>query len=397
VTPPTRGAVVRWLPSCVAVLSVAVLAVAAAVGWTTSAHLRVQRLGVTDTGWWTCYLVFVVVGAIVATRRPDNRVGWLLLAAGGFNAFAQGVLQYAVWGLARHPGSLPAADVAAWVSSFLWSPAVAILVVMLAYFPSGQLASPRWRWLPWTASCCATVMVVVTAVDFWPRRGARLLTVGNSYESHTVAGQVVGVLWPFIPICAIGSMVSVVLRYRRARGVERQQLKWLVLAALISGPCIILGERLSQHSRAWTVVQLLNSPALAAVAIALAVLRYRLYDIDRIVSRTVSYLVVTGFVVAVYIGCVALAGAVLGSSSSSVTVAAATLLAAAAFQPLRRRVQRGVDRRFDRAAYDARLVVDAFTTRLRDQVDVDTVRADLEGTVSIVVAPTQVSIWLATP
>jgi hypothetical protein len=202
------------------------------------------------------------------------------------------------------------------------------------------------------------------------------------------------VLWPFVPVCAIGALASIVVRYRRAGGVERQQLKWLVFAGVVSAPLILLDEVLPASSRLSGSVALLDSPAFGAIAIALAVLRYRLYDIDRIVSRTVSYGLVTGVVVGVYVGLVALIETVLGFSSS-IAVAASTLAAAALVQPVRRRVQKAVDRRFDRAAYDARRTVDSFANRLRDEVDVDRIHHDLVTTVDTSIAPASISLWVA--
>jgi len=266
---------------------------------------------------------------------------------------------------------------------------------VIAYFPNGQLPSSRWRWLPWTTTVCTVAIVAVSGVDLWRYRGARLLGSNTDWEQHTVSGHLIAVLWPFVPICAISALASVALRYRRAAGIERQQLKWLVLAGVVSAPMILVDEVLPASSRYASTVSLLNSPAFGAIAIALAILRYRLYDIDRIVSRTVSYGVITGVVVGVYVGLVALIETGLGFSSS-IAVAASTLAAAALVQPVRLRVQRTVDRRFDRAAYDARRTSEAFATRLRDEVDVDTVTVDLVTTVHAAVAPASVEVWWVT-
>jgi hypothetical protein len=279
------------------------------------------------------------------------------------------------------------------VTSWIWAPAISVLVLVLIYFPTGQLPSRRWRWLPWVAVSVTSLIVVTTAVDLWPQRGAALLGPNADLVRATFSAHVIGVLWPFIPICAIAAMASVVVRYRRAAGLERQQLRWLVLAGAVSAPMIVVGELLAPSSPFYTAAQLLNSPAWCAIAIAIAILRYRLYDLDRIVSRTVSYAVVTGVVVGVYVGAVALTETVLGFSSS-VAVAASTLAAAALFQPIRRRVQRLIDRRFNRRAYDAARIVETFSTRLREEVDVDTVRLLLLNTVDDAVAPATASLWL---
>jgi hypothetical protein len=369
------------------------LAAAAVAGATVDPSLHVQRLTTGDLGWWVAYFTFSIVGGLVAARRPGNRVGWLMLIAGAVNALAEGAGQYGVWGLVRHPGSLPGADVASWLSSYAWTPAITALVLVLAYFPDGRLASRRWRWVPALALACTTVIVVTSGLNLWSRRGPALLADNADVVKSTYAAHVINVLWPFVPICAIAAMASIAVRWRRSHGAERQQLKWLVLAGVVSAPMIIVGEVMPHSSRFYVVAELLNSPAWCAIAIALAVLRYRLYEIDRIVSRTVSYAVITGLLIGVYVGGVALTTRLL-PLSSSVGVAASTLAAAALFQPLRQRVQRGVDRRFNRERYDANRTVDAFAARLRDEVDADAVRDDLLDTVVTAVAPANVSLWV---
>lgn len=321
-------------------------------------------------------------------------MGWLMLAGGAVNAVAQLSGAYAIWGLVRHPGSLPGASVAAWMSSLLWEPAIALIVAVAAYFPTGHLLSTRWRWLPVTTTVASLGIVGSCAVGLWPLRGAALIAENADVIAHTWVAKVVGVVYPIVLACALAALLSVVVRWRRARGIERQQLKWLMLAAAVTAPGVVVGLAINGQGDAAGIVQLLNSPAWFTIAAALAILRYRLYDIDRIVSRTVSYLAVTGVVVGVYIGFVALIETGLGFSSA-VAVAASTLAAAAAFQPLRRRVQHAVDRRFDRAAYDARRTTEEFAHRLRDQVDVDQVRQDLLDTVALSVAPSAVTLWLA--
>jgi len=193
-------------------------------------------------------------------------------------------------------------------------------------------------------------------------------------------------------------LVALVLRYRRGNAVQRLQIKWLVWAAFVALFLAVGVQSVGSHywpQAVWmgTILWAVIGSCLPA-SVAVGVLRYRLYDIDRILSRTVSYFVVTGALVGVYIGAVALIESGLGFSSS-VAVAASTLAAAAVFQPVRHRVQRAVDRRFDRAAYDATRTVEAFSNRLRDQVDTDAVRVDLVATVSVAVAPASVSIWMA--
>lgn len=389
----TPTSAVRRLPWFVAAISLAALAFAGVAGLTAPASLDIARFSVSDAGWWVAYVTFIVVGAIVSSRRPDNVVGWLMLGAGAFNAFAQVTLQYAAWGLVRHPGSLPGGSFAAWMSTFVWAPATAATVAIAIYFPTGSLVSRRWRWLPVALGGATLVICVATAVDLWSLRGLRLIDNMDALAKHRVSGRVIALGWPLVLGCVIAAMVSIVVRYRRARGVERHQLKWLMVAAIVTAPMIIGGEVTQRWPTLNTAFLVLNSPAWFAIAIALAILRYRLYDIDRIVSRTVTYAVLTALLVGLYVGVVAFATHLL-PSSSSFAVAVSTLLVAAVFQPLRRRLQAAVDRRFNRAGYDAARTVEAFSTRLRSGVDMNLVTADLLGVVGHTVQPATLSLWV---
>lgn len=389
-----NGRALRLLPWAVAGVSIVALLLSGLVGFTTNNPGKVGHLGAADVGWYVSYFVFCFAGALVSSRRPEQILGWLMLGAGAFNAASQAITEYAVWGVVRHPASLPAAATAARITTLLWAPSIAVVVAVAAYFPSGRLASRRWRWLPVALMLTTLTIVVATAIAVWPRQDvAVLLSSSGDPLAHSVADKVIGLVWPVVTVSAVAALVSLVMRYRRASGIERQQLKWIMVAAMVSAPFIPLTEVVSPRSAWYDAAQVLNSPMFFALAAALAILRYRLYDIDRIVSRTVSYAVVTGVIVGIYIAAVAVADHIVGSSSS-VAVAASTLAAAAAFQPLRRRVQAGVDRRFNRASYDARRTVEAFSQRLRDQVDVEAVRSDLLDTVDRAVAPSQATLWL---
>lgn len=385
----------RFAPWALAGISVVALVISGVLGWTNHAPLSDGRLGASDVGWFISYLAFVCIGALVVSRHPDSRIAKLMLLAGSFNAFAQLALQYAIWGEIRHPGSLPAADVMAWLSSYLWLPSIATIILVAAYLPTGRLLSRRWLWLPIALVVTSAVVVGLSAVDWWPYRGADLLlTAKQDQLAHTAAWTAVGSLWPVVSVCAVAALLSIVVRYVRSRGLERQQLKWLMLAAAVSAPFVLISELTHEGSALYAPAQILSSPVFFGVAIGFAVMRYRLYDIDRIVSRTVSYGLVTALLIGVYVGCVALTTSVL-SFGSSFGVAASTLAAAAAFQPVRRRVQRVVDRHFDRAAYDAQRTIEEFHARLRDRIDVDGVRDEFFGTVTTAVAPTTVTLWLA--
>jgi hypothetical protein len=358
--------------------------------------------GAAHTGVWQAFIIpftaFSTVGWLVAVRRPTAPLGWLFLGIGVLTAV--GTLTDGIVLLALHRGWSAHGLVlfSAWVQMWYWYP---LLLMATAYtlllFPNG-LPSRRWRPVLWMLSLGLAAMVVTAALAPTVDVGTRLKVANpigvasdwNDVESSPVF-KAAGVV---LIACLVASVVSLGVRFRRSRGLERDQLKWFFLGAAVLGVFVIasLVSPTFNNSRA---DDLLAPIVLAAMPLAcgFAILRYRLYDVDRIVSRAVSYLVVTGVVVALYVGVVALIESVL-RFSSSVAVAASTLAAAAAFQPVRRRVQRAVDHRFDRAAYDARRTVEAFAGRLRDEVDVDTVRADLLTTVAATVAPVRLSLWV---
>jgi hypothetical protein len=342
----------------------------------------------------TLVLAFGVVGVVVAHRQPRNRIGWILLGfiillgvsnIAGFYA----VLDYRL----GHRG-LPLAPVAVVLANTAWLPALAAAPLIILLFPDGQLPTPRWRWVLWAyAGLIACVMAVVAAqpIAAVADHDIRLDPSGNLTSSGRLPGWLanppvwIGAVVVFslagIALSAVGRQV---LSWRQARGERRQQLKWLAFGAAVTV--------------AWLIGMLMvNLPlvgiAALPVSMGIAILKYRLYDIDRIISRTLSYAIVTGLLVGAYAGLVLLATRVL-AFSSTIAVAASTLAAAALFNPLRRRVQRSVDRRFNRARYDADQTVAAFAVRLKDAVDLDSVRYDLATVVQKALEPAHVSVWI---
>jgi hypothetical protein len=342
-------------------------------------------------------VVTATVGAVLAARRPAHPVGWLLLAFGLSLSAAGAATAYANYGTAQ--ADAPTAGVAA-----LYAPA-AIVVAMacsglvLLLTPTGTLPSPRWRWLAGVTA--ATPFVLLLVVTLWSRPGdRRAQALESPLDLHALDGGLL-VAYRAAFAVAIGAVVvaaaSLVVRFRRARGVERQQLRWVVLAtvlvtllALVNLAALALG--------AYALAPLvggLNPPILSA-AIGAAILRYRLYDLDRIVSRALAYGLLTVLLGGGYALVVLGLGQLLPWDSSLV-VAAATLALATAFQPARRRVQAAVDRRFNRRRYDAARTIEAFSARLRQQVDLDTLTADLLSVVDQTMQPTQASLWLRPP
>jgi hypothetical protein len=336
------------------------------------------------------------VGAVVASRRPRHPVGWLLLAL-GLSLTAAGVtLATTNYGVAY---AAPAAGLVARYVPAAIVVAMACNGLTLLLTPTGHLPSPRWRW--WARIIVATPIVVLGVVTLSSRPGDRLIeAVDSPLDLRALDG---GLLMAYQATSAViitafvAAAWSLVGRFRRARGVERQQLRWVTLATVIIALLAVVNLAalaLGAYALA-PLVGGLNPPTLAA-GIGAAILRYRLYDLDRIISRTLAYGLLTLLLGGGYALVVLGLGQLLGHDSPLV-VAAATLAVAAVFQPARRRVQSVVDRRFNRRRHDTARMIEAFGARLRDQVDLDTLTADLLGVVDQTMQPTQASLWLRSP
>jgi hypothetical protein len=338
-------------------------------------------------------LVYASVGVIVARHQPRNPVGWILIGFVVLFLIPVDAGYYAA--LRYHFGyHLPLGQAALVVTS-LWPLAFALFPVVILLFPDGRLASRRWRW---TLRGYAAAVGYVVAVNLIPAlagkvgRDIYINSSGNvTYTFHLapVLGALNAVAYAAIGVIWLSFVGHQVLSWRRATGDRRQQLKWLACGAAITLCLGLLGSALSSAVSASRLVEV--GVTAMPIAIGVGILRYRLYDIDRIISRTLAYAIVTGLLVGVYAGLVLLATAVL-RFHGTVAVAAATLAAAALFSPLRRRVQRAVDRRFNRARYDAEQTVAAFAVRLKDAVDLDAVRDDLAGVVQNALEPAHLSV-----
>jgi hypothetical protein len=327
-----------------------------------------------------------VMGFVLASRRPQNRIGWLALAAGltlGLSSFAG---QYGQRALVAAPGSWPAGPLALWVSTWIWPISLAMVAFMFLLFPTGRLRSRRWHpaaWFVGAVFALSTAALIAGATRQWAHPFA---SFGQLVSLPVRAAMIIGLL-----VALAVSGAAIVVRFARSAGEERLQLKWFAAAAVLVVATFIALILTNSDSVAAAI---LNNLALLClnVAIAIAVLKYRLYEIDRIISRTLSYTIVTGLLVGVYAGLVLLATQVL-TLKSPVAVAGSTLVAAALFSPLRARVQRAVDRRFNRARYDADQMVAAFAARLKGAVDLDAVQADLASVVQQALEPAHVSMW----
>ncbi len=388
-----RPAIALWLTVATAVLLVAGLPLAAAT------H-QFSGGGIVQVA---ILLPFVVVGGVVARRRSDNPIGWLMLGAAFIGAVSDIAGWYAV--LAYHYGhpGLPLARLGVVLAPIGWFMLLLVLPLAILLFPSGGPPTRRWRW-PLFLYLGVWVVVIgsATVVNFdWALTGGTP-TIDSTGElesfnhSHGWFGGVIGVAVPCYGILGVSFVVAQVLAYRRARGELRQQLKWLMIGG---GACVfgltfslVFGSASSEVVRVVSIFGYFGALAVP-LSIGVGILKYRLYDLDRLISRTVSYALLTGALLAVFFGIVLLATRVL-PFSSPVGVAASTLAAAALFNPLRRRLQRTVDRRFNRARYDAEAVVAGFSMQLRGAVDLESVRSELLVAVGRAIEPAHASLWL---
>jgi hypothetical protein len=354
-------------------------------------------------GWQVLlgFLAFALPGVVVARRQPGNPIGWILIGLGVYAGSYTDAGRYAAFDYHFHHGGLPFGPAAALVASALWTGQFLVLPLVILLFPDGRLPR-RWRMVLWAYLAAAALLAVLVL-------GVNAGAMAGKPVSVDGAGQLINPQFPSNAITAIAAVAVTlpmfwvsfvarqVLSWRRATGERRQQLKWLMSGAAVTivglAGIFGFGFRSSPILVTLEIVSFFVSFALP-VAITVGILKYRLYDIDRIISRTLAYAIVTGLLVGVYAGLVLLATRVL-SFHTPVAVAASTLAAAALFNPLRRRVQRAVDRRFNRARYDADKTVAAFAAHLKDAVDLDSVRDDLASVVHRVLEPAHVSVWMS--
>jgi MFS family permease len=341
----------------------------------------------------------VTVGLVVAVRRPRHPVGWLLLGLGLSQAVHGLTFAYTRYGLVARPGSLPGAAYLGGLNNgvvVLW---VACAGFVLLLTPTGSLPSPRWRWWARIVAAAAGVWLLGSIVDPAPLR-PEFPDVGNPLAVPALFGPLNAL--PVAALLVLAGLpvgaVSLLLRFRRARGVERQQLRWLAWGAIVAAMALLvaLAALFLLEGFGLLNVAIGVSVAVLPLATGAAILRYRLYDLDRIVSRTLAYGLLTVLLGLGYAAVVLGLGGLLPDSSDLV-VAAATLAVAAVFQPLRRRIQAVVDRRFNRRRHDAAQTIAAFSTRLRDQVDLTTLTGELLAVVDQTMQPTRASLWLRPP
>jgi hypothetical protein len=343
-------------------------------------------------------VIYAGVGVVVARRQPRNPIGWILIGFIVLFLFSTVVGYYAALYYRFGHHGLPLAPVAVLLQP-AWAPALLLFPVAILLFPDGRLASRRWRLVLQAyvvAGVLASAALFSPAVSAVARHDVRVdafgdvISSGNSHGGPVAAAEVLGLA--LILVIWLSFVAHQVLSWRRATGEQRQQLKWLASGGAVTLVVLALSFGVSSTGVAGEVLGI--GLAGLPVGIGVGILKYRLYEIDRIISRAVSYAIVTGLLIGLYAGLVLLATQVL-TVKSPVAVAAATLAAAALFNPLRRGVQHVVDRRFNRARYDADAAVAAFAARLKDAVDLDSVQDDLTGIVHQTLEPAHLSVWVS--
>jgi hypothetical protein len=344
-------------------------------------------------------LAFSTVGALVTSRRPENSIGWLFCSGAFIWILGEITLEYAVYALATDPGALPAGAWAAWFGS--WARGIGwflIVTFLLLLFPDGRLPSPRWRPVLWAAvgyEVYFTLVVWLSPVS----ADTRLAFVRNPLGLQVeIMNLLVELLYLTIPLLVVAGGTAVILRFRRSRGDERQQLKWFAYSVAVMLVVFVFWFSLELSgvaplSALAFIVPLLGLP----IATGIAILKYRLYDIDVVINRTLVYGTLTAALAATYLGGVALLQGVfraVAGQESQLAIVASTLLIAALFNPLRRRIQGFIDRRFYRRKYDATKTLAAFSAKLRNETDLDALNRELTSVVRETVQPTHVSLWL---
>lgn len=369
-------------------------AVVAAIGPTPPVELTTQLVNVFSVS----IVAYGLLGALIATRRPDNRLGWVFSGIAFVHSISYLCAVLAAYLIYRGPEPAPAGVLLGW--TFIWTANLHYVpsgTLVFLLFPDGRLPSSRWRAVLWLTVASMAGLAVATALLPGP------LVVFTSVENpFGVAGALplalAGISFLVGGGCAIASVGSLFVRYRRANGIERQQIKWYLYGGAVAMAAVVAIIALGLPLASATVLSSQATIIIAAAA-AVAIFRHHLYDIDQLINRTLVYAITTGGLAIAFFGSVVVLQSLLSTltGGSELSVAASTLGTLALGGPVRRRAQDGVDRRFYRSRFDAARTVDEFTVRLRDQVDLDAVRADLIRTVHQTVQPTHARVWLRGP
>jgi uncharacterized membrane protein YhdT len=350
-------------------------------------------------------LSYAPVGALIASRHPANPVGWLLCLYGLIISISHFGAQYATYALLAQPDSLPAGEAMAWIVSWVLPIINGLTVFYILLFPTGRLPSRRWRWVGWLTVAFVVVGVILAAVS----SGALLGILGPIQNPLGIEGfsnaYYKAILYFMAPVLIAAAALAVFIRLRRAIGVERQQTKWFAYAAVATVSATILAYIIPGvvdtplwFERLGFALNIAFIPAVP-ISIGIAILRYRLYDIDIIINRTLVYGSLTAALAMVYIGGVATTQAIFRALTGheeqpQLAIVVSTLVISALFNPLRRQIQGFIDRRFYRRKYDARQTLEAFSTKLRDETDLEALSDDLVSVVRETMQPSHVSLWL---
>jgi hypothetical protein len=344
---------------------------------------------------------YALVGGLIASRQPQNPVGWLLVGSAIIVALQEFMRHYVIFGLVTNSGALPLAQVMAWLLSWTQSVGFVLLFGFLPlYFPNGRLLSPRWRWAASLTIFCTIAGVIYSAFSPGEVKDLGIVNPLGVEALRPVSSLMDNIFFVAIFGLAFISATSLVLRFRRSRGQERQQIKWLAFAAATILVWLVTNWPIEAVLPVlFAVVDNLVFGFGIPVAVGIAIFRYRLYDIDRIINRTLVYASLTAILVGVYFGGVTATQAFFRTltdqeKSPQLVVVASTLVIAALFNPLRRRIQSFIDRSFYRRKYDAAKTLEGFSMKLRDETDLNALSDDLVGVVRETMQPAYVSLWL---
>jgi len=347
-------------------------------------------------------IAFSTVGAVISPRTPyDNPIGWIFCVAGLLFAVVHFFAEYAIYTLLAAPGSLlPGGEAAAWLESWLWVPQLGSVLLVILLFPDGRLPSRGWRWFAWLSVLLVLVGALLCA--FSPRPIISLGPINNPLAIESLPNDAYKGVERVVNALIFVALISLIVRLRHARELERQQIKWFVYATvlMISGGILTypVSEAIGSVWLKWiSFVPFIVGVMAIPISMGIAIMRYRLYDIDLLINRTLVYGSLTATLVALYFGVIVVLQrlfVLLTGQQSTLAVVASTLLIAALFTPLRRRIQSFIDRRFYRKKYDARKTLEAFSAKLRDETDLDALSNDLVGVVRETMQPAYVSLWL---
>jgi hypothetical protein len=368
--------------------------------------LNVSHSGDNEFDYWiettTVAVVFSIVGAVVASRRPEHPVGWLFCALGFLAGVDHFCGEYAIYALLTEPGSLPGGEAAAWIRSWVWVTAGALAVFLVLLFPTGRLASGRWRPLAWLNLVAGALGTMWVAFAPGPVDGLGTIENPLGIDSLRIGGELSAIYLVEMLQAAIGlaAAVSLFVRLYRAGFEERQQIKWFAYAASMLIVGALLTSSIPVAMNVWSVVGFalyIGGIVGLPMAVGIAILRHHLFDIDLLINRTLVYGSLTALLASIYFGGIVLLQwlfVVLTGGGSTLAVVASTLAIAALFNPLRSRIQSFINRRFYRRKYDAAKTLEAFSAKLRDETDLDALSEDLVSVVRETMQPAHVTLWL---